>query len=65
MRELDELLLTYLDHHYDAACDTEKAAFNELLTLSDPELVSYLLQQQSHPAELDIVIQSIRSGIKT
>jgi succinate dehydrogenase flavin-adding protein (antitoxin of CptAB toxin-antitoxin module) len=64
MRELDELLLTYLDHHYDAACDAEKAAFSELLALSDPELVSYLLQQQSHPAELDLVIQSIRSGIK-
>lgn len=65
MRELDELLLTYLDSQYDAACDTEKAAFNTLLALPDPELIGYLLQQQSHPAELDLVIQSIRSGIKS
>ena len=64
MRELDELLLTYLDHHYSTADDTEKAAFHALLALPDPELISYLLQQQSHPAELDIVIQSIRSGVK-
>jgi antitoxin CptB len=64
MRELDELLLTYLDHHYSAADDAEKAAFHTLLALPDPELISYLLQQQSHPAELDIVIQSIRSGVK-
>ena len=65
MRELDELLLTYLDHCYSAAGDPEKAAFHTLLALPDPELIGYLLQQQSHPAELDIVIQSIRSGIKT
>jgi succinate dehydrogenase flavin-adding protein (antitoxin of CptAB toxin-antitoxin module) len=65
MRELDELLLTYLDHRYSSADDAEKAAFHSLLELPDPELISYLLQQQSHPPELDIVIQSIRSGIKT
>ena len=65
MRELDELLLTYLDHQYSAAGDAEKAAFHTLLALPDPELISYLLQQQSNPAELDIVIQSIRSGVKT
>jgi succinate dehydrogenase flavin-adding protein (antitoxin of CptAB toxin-antitoxin module) len=65
MRELDELLLTYLDHRYCAAGEAEKAAFHSLLTLPDPELISYLLQQQSHPAELDIVVQSIRSGVKT
>ena len=64
MRELDELLLTYLDHGYSAAGEAEKAAFHSLLELPDPELISYLLQQQSHPAELDIVIQNIRSGVK-
>ncbi len=65
MRELDELLLTYLDNRYSVAGDAEKVAFQTLLALPDPELISYLLQQQSHPAELDIVIRSIRSGAKT
>jgi succinate dehydrogenase flavin-adding protein (antitoxin of CptAB toxin-antitoxin module) len=65
MRELDELLLTYLEHRYATAGDAEKAAFHTLLALPDPELISYLLQRQSHPVELDIVIQSIRSGVKT
>lgn len=43
MRELDVLLEGYLDAHYDAAPDEEKRAFESLLRLSDPELVSYLL----------------------
>lgn len=64
MRELDDLLLNYLDNRYCDAGDAEKAAFHSLLALPDPDLISYLLQQQSHPAELDIVIQSIRSGVK-
>lgn len=65
MRELDELLLTYLDNDYSAASDAEKTSFHALLALPDPDLVSYLLQQQSPPAELDIVIQSIRSRVTT
>jgi succinate dehydrogenase flavin-adding protein (antitoxin of CptAB toxin-antitoxin module) len=62
MRELDELLSRYLDNRYSAAGDAEKAAFHTLLELPDPDLIGYLLQQQSHPPELDIVIQNIRSG---
>ncbi len=59
MRELDELLLGYLEHCFDAAGNTEKAAFRSLLALPDPDLVGYLLQQQSHPPELAIVIQKL------
>ncbi len=46
MRELDQLLRRYLDLRYPDAGDAEKAAFAELLNLSDPELVGYLLQKQ-------------------
>ena len=59
MRELDELLLGYLEHCFDAAGNTEKAAFRSLLALPDPDLVGYLLQQQSHPPELTVVIQKL------
>lgn len=51
MRELDDLLLGYLTHRYPAANDEEKAAFQELLTLADPELNGYLLQRQTPSAE--------------
>ena len=43
MRELDELLLTYLANHYPASSDAHKQAFRQLLDLQDPELLRYLL----------------------
>ncbi len=43
MRELDVLLTGYLESQYEASGDRDKAAFRQLLTLSDPELVQYLL----------------------
>lgn len=59
MRELDQLLVRYLDVYYDAASDREKSAFQTLLTLPDPELAGYLLGQQSPPPELVGAIQGI------
>ncbi len=46
MRELDELLLAYLESRYPLASDAEKAAFMAVLELSDPQLNGYLLQRQ-------------------
>ncbi len=51
MRELDELLLRYLEEFYADDSDAEKAAFREVLTLSDPELNGYLLQRQTPDSE--------------
>jgi len=51
MRELDELLLAYLERHYDGGDSDEKAAFRRLLDLSDPELMGYLLQHDRPVAE--------------
>lgn len=65
MRELDELLLQYLDNDYDQADEPEKSAFQALLALSDPELIGYLLQQLEPPEELHLVIGKIRRGIAT
>ena len=59
MRELDVLLTRYLDERYDAAGAAEKAAFRQLLTLSDPDLVGYLLQKQSPGPEIAVVINHI------
>ena len=43
MRELDTLLTRYLSKAYALADEDERAAFRDLLTLSDPELASYFL----------------------
>jgi antitoxin CptB len=48
MRELDELLIRYLELRYSDADQDEKAAFQAVLALPDPELNGYLLQRQTH-----------------
>jgi len=63
MRELDELLVGYLDGRYVRADEVEKAAFHSLLALPDPELIGYLLQQQIHPPELAVVLQHILNRV--
>jgi succinate dehydrogenase flavin-adding protein (antitoxin of CptAB toxin-antitoxin module) len=66
MRELDELLLAYLENRYASADAGEKAAFRELLTLADPEVNAYLLQRQPPPSEpIARVIDSILSRNST
>jgi len=47
MRELDELLIRYLESRYPKADKDEKAAFEAVLELPDPELNGYLLQRQT------------------
>jgi len=51
MRELDELLLDYLDRHYSTTSETEKEAFRALLELSNRELIRYLLHKEKPAAE--------------
>ena len=62
MRELDELLVRYLNNLYSAAQESEKDAFHILLELSDPELAGYLMNQQPPPPDLAHVIENIRRG---
>jgi succinate dehydrogenase flavin-adding protein (antitoxin of CptAB toxin-antitoxin module) len=38
MRELDEAMLAYLDSHYAHASTDERAHFEELIDMQDPEL---------------------------
>ena len=51
MRELDEPLVRYLEECYADDTDADKAAFREVLTLSDPELNGYLLQRLTPDSE--------------
>ena len=65
MRELDVLLTRYLEAHYAGADSGEKAAFRKLLTLSDPDLVGYLLQKQTPAPDIAIVIDRILKRANT
>lgn len=61
MRELDLLLQGFLDHAYDTAPETVRAAFRRLLDYPDPLLLEYLLGALS-PSDREIadVIDKIR-----
>lgn len=62
MRELDELVVWYLETRFDDADDEQKSAFQALLELSDPELMRYLLGKEMPEQEsLRDVVESIRS----
>ncbi len=66
MRELDELLSSWLEHQYPASPDEQKVAFQALLELSDPELVSYLLgKEMPSGKELASIVERIRNGACT
>ena len=52
MKELDQLLVRYLDEQYATASENDKSAFHALLELSDPELVGYLLQRREPGSEI-------------
>lgn len=50
MKELDVLLLKYLEQHYPTAAVEERRAFTDLLELPDPELWAYF-SGRSKPIE--------------
>ena len=63
MRELDVLLSRYLEVRFDRADDTEKASFEALLALPDPQLARYLLGQQRPESEpIAHVVEQVRRG---
>ena len=47
MKELDLLLLRYLEQEYPAAAPADRAAFTRILELQDPELFGYLVGRES------------------
>jgi antitoxin CptB len=66
MRELDELLIGYLDRRYQAADEREKSAFRKLLMLADSELIDYLLGgREAADRELADVVSRVRSRGRT
>jgi antitoxin CptB len=61
MKELDVLLLRYLEHHYPHSGDADRQAFARIIELQDPELFGYLVGRDLPPdASLRDVIARIR-----
>ncbi|HHQ14919.1 MAG TPA: succinate dehydrogenase assembly factor 2 family protein [Chromatiales bacterium] len=60
MRELDVLLMGYLDRHYAHVPEAEQQAFERLLGLQDPEILG-LLNGRIHAqdAALNDVVQRL------
>ena len=57
MKELDILLLGYLEQYYDTAPAEERRIFADLLELQDPQLHAYLIGRQtpSDPAVAQVI----------
>ena len=49
MKELDVIMSTYLERHYTAAGSDEKAQFESLLEMQDPELYNLRLGRIDAP----------------
>lgn len=64
MRELDIVLLAYLDGAYQDLCTVDKLRFAAILDLPDPELYAYLAGR-SKPPDDDIarIIDGIRHSV--
>jgi len=62
MRELDELLLRFLERHYGEASLAEQAGFSRLLEFPDPEILALLMGRgEAQDPAIHAVIGRIRS----
>jgi succinate dehydrogenase flavin-adding protein (antitoxin of CptAB toxin-antitoxin module) len=60
MKELDLLLVRYLESRWARAGEGERAAFGRLLELPDPVLAAYLLGHEFPPPDLAAAVQHVR-----
>lgn len=66
IKELDLLLLRWLERDFEAATAEQRAGFAALLELPDPELACYLLgSERPVPAALRAAVAAVRSGAGT
>jgi antitoxin CptB len=60
-RELDLLLLRWLERHYERADEQQREQFAALLELPDPVLQDYLLGARQPPSPTRELIEAIRA----
>lgn len=62
MRELDEAMLAYLENHYVEASDAERADFEALQDMQDPELFR-LVSGKAREARYQIILDKITDSL--
>jgi succinate dehydrogenase flavin-adding protein (antitoxin of CptAB toxin-antitoxin module) len=62
MKELDILLLRFVDERYAGAPATEQAAFRRLLEVQDPLIYAYCMGQQAPPSHFAALIERITAN---
>jgi antitoxin CptB len=61
MRELDLVLMRYLERHYATSSANEQDAFVALLNREDPVLYAWLLGEEPPGAALQAVVRQLRA----
>ncbi len=61
MRELDQLMLRWLDQRWAAASEAQRGVFLRLLDCEDDRLWRWFLGERPEDAELDAIVQDIRA----
>jgi antitoxin CptB len=65
MKELDLLLIGWLEAQFERASEVQRGQFEALLELPDPQLARYLLAgERPEGADLAALIESIRTGAR-
>jgi antitoxin CptB len=62
MKELDLLLVGWLERQFDGASEAARGQFEALLELPDPQIAGYLLGREPPPAQLAALVEAIRTG---
>ena len=63
MKELDLLLIGWLETRFECASDAQRGQFEALLELPDPQLARYLLGgERPEGAELAATVDAVLSG---
>lgn len=64
MKELDVMLVAYLEYGYITADESEQAAFERLLQLQDPALYALLMGYSISDAEdMTLLLEKIRGAV--
>ena len=65
MRELDVVLMAYLERRYESDPPARQAAFGRLLECQDPDILAYLTRR-AEPADADLrdVVDAVRTVLR-
>ena len=64
MKELDLLLINYLEHVYPSADPSDRQAFEQLLEMADPDLYTLITgKTRSDDAQVMRVVEALRKTL--